>query len=222
MSATKKAAALQTRLLEFFKGPAGKGILVLTAISVAFAFVLAIIDTLTKEIIAANERASLHRSILIAAGLIGREEQAVDIEKVFAQHVKVKLAKDGFRYWRVYKDRIGGELLGYAIRIKGGGFQGTVAMQVVLTPDLKEIIGAHVIYTEIGETPGLGYRMTESWFQEQFKGLKTEPRIEFIKYIKPEKPNQFQAITGATFTSATVRNLLNDAIAKLRKALKEM
>ncbi len=213
----KKAAGL----LEFFKGLAGKMILVLTAVAVAFTVVLVIIDQMTEETIAANEKASLHRSLMIAAGLLGRDEEPADVGKAFAEHIEEKVSKSGFRYWKVYKDRIGGELLGYAVRIKGGGFQGTVAMQVALTPDLEEIIGAHVIYTEIGETPGLGYRMTESWFQEQFKGLKTEPKIEYIKYVKPEKPNQFEAITGATFTSTTVRNLLNNAIAKLRQAVKE-
>ena len=215
----KKAA--EARMLEFFKGLAGKMILVLTAIAVAFTVVLVIIDQMTEATIAANEKADLHRSILIAAGLIVHDQQNVDIEKGFAEHIEEKVSKSGFRYWKIYKDKVGGEILGYAVRIKGGGFQGRVAMQVALTPDLSEILGAHVIYTEIGETPGLGYRMTETWFQEQFKGLKTEPKIEFIKYVKPEKPNQFEAITGATFTSTTVRNLLNNAIAKLRQAVKE-
>jgi Na+-transporting NADH:ubiquinone oxidoreductase subunit NqrC len=93
-------------------------------------------------------------------------------------------------------------------------------MQVAPKPDLSEIIGAHVVTFEIGETPGLGFRMTEEKFWSQFKGMKTEPRIEFVKFRDPntpKAPNQFDAITGATYTSTTVRDLLNQTIAKLRK-----
>lgn len=207
-------------------------ILVLTAISVIAGGCLALVNEVTKATIEANAKARMRSSILIALGVHTAEElfpkeglsrlSADDIDKYFKEHIE-EVKTDSFRYWQAYADQIGGQLKAYVVRITGSGFQGLVAMQVALKPDLSEVIGAHVIEFEIGETPGLGFRMTESWFWEQFKSLKVEPRIEFIKFRAPDQPktpNQFDAITGATFTSVTTRDLLNQAIANLKRALK--
>lgn len=202
--------------------------IVLTAITLVCTAALAFINEVTKATIEANAKARLNSSILIALGLETAERlfpedgskpklSSLEIEKFFKEHLEEIKTADGFRYWKFYKDKKGSELTAYLVRIKGGGFQGDVAMQIALKPDLKEIIGAHVVKFEIGETPGLGFRMTEEQFWGQFKGMKTEPRIEFIKYQKPTVPNQFEAITGATYTSTAVRDLLNRAIARLRK-----
>lgn len=206
-------------------------VIVLTAVTLVCTAALAGINEVTKATIEANAKANLHSSILIALGW----ETATDLfpedgskpklsphdieEQYFATRIQEVKRRDGLRYWRAYKDKIGGELEAYVIRITGGGFQGLVAMQAAIKPDFQEISGAHVIKFEIGETPGLGYRMTEEKFWGQFAAVQTEPQIEFIKYVeKAEHPNQFVAITGATYTSTTVRDLLNKAIAQLKQA----
>ncbi len=204
-------------------------IFVLTAIAVVAGGLLALVNEVTKATIEANAKARLRSSILVALGLYTAEElfpaeglpklSPAQVDQYFKEHLE-EIKTDSFTYWKFYKDKIGGELSAYVIRITGSGFQGLVAMQVALTPDLSEIIGAHVILFEIGETPGLGFRMTEEKFWGQFKGMKTNPHIEFVKFrdpTTPKAPNQFDAITGATYTSTTVRDLLNQTIAKLRK-----
>lgn len=204
-------------------------IIVLTVISAVAGGLLALVNEVTKATIEANAKARLRSSILIALGEYTAEElfpqeglpklSPAQVDQYFKEHIE-EMKADSFTYWKVYKDKIGGELSAYVIRITGSGFQGLVAMQVALKPDLSEIIGAHVVTFEIGETPGLGFRMTEEKFWSQFKGMKTEPHIEFVKFRDPntpKAPNQFDAITGATYTSTTVRDLLNQTIAKLRK-----
>ncbi|HXI10049.1 MAG TPA: FMN-binding protein, partial [Thermodesulfobacteriota bacterium] len=62
---------------------------------------------------------------------------------------------------------------------------------------------------------GLGNRISEPAFEGQFKGVDVRPKIEYIKNRKPEKPNQIQAITGATISSNAVVTNLNNAIAKV-------
>jgi len=208
-------------------------VIVLTAIAAIAGGLLALVNEVTKATIEANAKSRLRSSILIAAGLYTAEElfpaeglpklSAAQVDQYFKEHIQ-EIKADSFTYWKVYKDKIGGELMAYVIRIAGSGFQGLVAMQVALKPDLSEILGAHVVPFEIGETPGLGFRMTEEQFWSQFKGMKTEPRIEFIKFRDPNSPkasNQFDAITGATYTSTTVRDLLNQTIAKLRKIIQK-
>ncbi|MFN4218506.1 MAG: FMN-binding protein [Candidatus Bipolaricaulia bacterium] len=208
-------------------------IIVLTVIAAVAGGLLAAVNEVTKATIEANAKARLRSSILVAVGLYTAEElfpaeglpklSPAQVDQYFKEHIE-EVKTDSFTYWKIYKDKIGGELMAYVIRIAGSGFQGLVAMQVALKPDLSEIIGAHVVPFEIGETPGLGFRMTEEQFWSQFKGMKTEPRIEFVKFRdpnSPKAPNQFDAITGATYTSTTVRDLLNKTIASLRKILQK-
>lgn len=208
-------------------------IVVLTAIAAIAGGLLAFVNEVTKATIEANAKARLRSSILVAAGLYTAEElfpaeglpklSAAQVDQYFKEHIE-EIKTDGFTYWKIYKDKIGGDLMAYVIRIAGSGFQGLVAMQVALKPDLSEIIGAHVVTFEIGETPGLGFRMTEEQFWSQFKGIKPDPKIEFVKFRDPntpKAPNQFDAITGATYTSTTVRDLLNQAIANLRKIVQK-
>lgn len=206
-------------------------IFVLTAIAVVAGGLLALVNEVTKATIDANAKARLRSSILVALGAYTAEElfpqeglpklTPAQVDQYFKEHIE-EMKTDSFVYWKFYQDKIGGELSAYVVRITGSGFQGLVAMQVALKPDLSQISGAHVVEFEIGETPGLGFRMTEEKFWSQFKGMQTAPRIEFVKFRDenaPKAPNQFDAITGATYTSTTVRDLLNQTIADLRKAL---
>jgi len=106
-----------------------------------------------------------------------------------------------------------GEPVGVAFKADGSGFQGNIAIMVGMGLDYLKLKGIKVL--EQLETPGLGNRISEPAFEGQFKGVNVKPRIEYIKNRKPEKPNQIQAITGATISSDAVVKNLNNAIAKV-------
>ncbi len=57
------------------------------------------------------------------------------------------------------------------------------------------------------ETPGLGARITEKWFKEQFRG-KSAP-FTMAAEGTSEKPGELDAITGATKTSQAVLRIVN-------------
>ncbi|MCK4846894.1 MAG: FMN-binding protein [Deltaproteobacteria bacterium] len=103
-----------------------------------------------------------------------------------------------------------GKLVGYAFLAKGPGFAGIISMMVGLKVDLKHLSGMKVL--EQIETPGLGNKIVEEKFDGQFRGLAIEPKIEYIKNKKPFKPNQIQAITGATISCVAVVDALNNRI----------
>ena len=109
-----------------------------------------------------------------------------------------------------------GNLVGLAFIADGGGFQGNIRIMVGLSVDYLKLKGIKVI--EQNETPGLGNRIKEPAFEGQFKGLEIKPKVEYIKYRKPEKPNQIQAITGATISSDAVVKNINNAVEKVLKA----
>ena len=84
---------------------------------------------------------------------------------------------------------------------------------VGITPDSTRVLG--IAFTQHSETPGLGGRITESWFTEQFKDLPLHPMEgdQNIFYLKPEgtaiASNELDAITGATNTSSAVEVFMN-------------
>ena len=187
-------------------------ITVLTAIMVLFTTVLMGVDWLTRPAIEMAERQQIQRGVL---GVMGFEKEAeagsLELDAVFTQMVEV-VEREGTIIYRGYRE---GELVGYAFIAEGGGFQGLIEIVVGIEPDLQRIIGLRVL--ESVETPGLGGRIVEQWFQEQFKGLETAPRIEFVKFVEPTEANQFQAITGATFTISAVQEMLNRGIQRLKE-----
>ena len=110
-----------------------------------------------------------------------------------------------------------GKLLGYAFTAEGNGYQGTIQMIAGITPDLTKMMGMEVLESQ--ETPGLGAEIANQPFRGQFNGLSVTPPIEYVKNQKPEKPNQIEAITGATISSRAVVNILNKRIEELKKSL---
>jgi len=102
---------------------------------------------------------------------------------------------------------------GYALPVGGSGFWGPIQGMVGITPDATRVLG--IAFIKHTETPGLGGRITESWFTGQFKDLPLYPieGDQYIFYLKPEgtaqASNELDAITGATNTSSAVETFLN-------------
>ena len=108
------------------------------------------------------------------------------------------------------------EPVGYALPYEGNGFQGNIRLMVGVKPDLKTLTGLEVL--EQVETPGLGTKVTEDPFTSQFEKLPAEPKVEWVKGEEPSKPNEIQAITGATISSKAIVRIVNNGLEKLRKA----
>lgn len=113
-----------------------------------------------------------------------------------------------------------GNLVGYAFIGEGAGYQGIIEIMIGMDSELNQTKGIQIL--ESVETPGLGAKITSESFLEQFKALLVVPLIELIKQKEAEEDNQVQAITGATISSQTVVNILNNTIEDVReKLLKE-
>ena len=106
-----------------------------------------------------------------------------------------------------------GNPVGIAFKADGGGFQGNIGIMVGLDLDYLKLKGIKIL--DQVETPGLGNRINEPEFEGQFKGVEISPKVEYIKNRKPEKPNQIQAITGATISSDAVVKNINNAVKKV-------
>lgn len=108
-----------------------------------------------------------------------------------------------------------GALVGYALVGEGAGYQGVIIVMIGIDPGLNNTIGIEIL--ESVETPGLGAKITSPWFKDQFNNLKILPLVELIKNKLPFKPNQVQAITGATISSQAVVDIVNKTIKQARE-----
>jgi electron transport complex protein RnfG len=112
--------------------------------------------------------------------------------------------------------------VGVAFEAVGNGFQGKISIMVGISTDFETINAIKIL--EQLETPGLGTKIVVDpsnkqdpfWFPNQFKNLLLRPLIEVVKNAKPSKPNEIQAITGATISSRAIATIINDGIQKAK------
>lgn len=100
----------------------------------------------------------------------------------------------------------------YVVPAVGTGLWDDVWGYIGINSDFTEIIGS--TFDHKGETPGLGSKITEDWFEDQFKGKKLvneDGSFATLQLLKPGVPtNEYQVngISGATFTGVGVADML--------------
>lgn len=115
------------------------------------------------------------------------------------------VTKEDEEFFEVYDKNE--KLLGYAVIAEGNGYQGKIKLIAGIKKDLANLYGIEILESQ--ETPGLGGEIASDKFKGQFKNLKVFPKIEV------------EAITGATISSQSVMNILNEKIAKVIEILKK-
>ena len=173
------------------------------------ASLLAGIYQYAQPIVERNRRIKLYSAVLTVLRV---DYSMPDMEVVFQDRIKI-IEQEGLTLYEGYSDK--GRLLGYALPLKGGGFWGPIATVLGLEPDWETLKGIEII--ENVETPGLGARITEPAFKASFRGLKATPNIGYVVHKEPERPNEFQAITGATETSKSITRIFNKGIRQYRQ-----
>ena len=125
-------------------------------------------------------------------------ERAIFLVQPDAKSQK-KIETVDFEVYRVFDEN--NDPIGYALPYEGNGFQGKIRMQVL----------------EQTETPGLGTKVTEDPFTNQFVKLIAEPDVAWVKGAPPTNSNEIQTITGATISSKAIVNIVNGGLQKLRE-----
>ena len=102
-----------------------------------------------------------------------------------------------------------GETVGYVIRATSSdGFDGDVSMAVGL--DANGVING-IDFTELNETPGMGMRVADPDFKDQFTG-KSVGKFILNKAGGSTEDDQIDTVTGASTTSGAVVNAVNAAL----------
>lgn len=193
---------------------------------VAFFFtsLVSAVKLTNEDRIERNQQAKLEKTIIKVLGIQMKEDMsAEDLFRLFDERVETIQLRDKNVYIGYERDRE--EIIGYAFPVGGPGFWGAIKGMVAVAPDASKIIG--ISFYSQNETPGLGARISEPWFTEQFSGLPLHP-IEGdhqIFYLSPKRAgkarNELDAITGASRTSDAVERFLNRDLDLFLREFKE-
>ncbi|MBS3765734.1 RnfABCDGE type electron transport complex subunit G [Candidatus Bipolaricaulota bacterium] len=182
-------------------------VVVLVLVATVSAGVLGFVNVTTRPIIEANEARKLRESVLNSVKVDYTSE---NLEDKFTSEMETKEI-DGREVFFRYDES--GDLSAVAFRMSGSGFQGPIQGIISLKPDLETIVGVEILSQQ--ETPGLGARITEDWFLDQFNEKKVRPELRIVKGGS-EGPNEVDAITGATRTSKSVQGIINNEVKKMK------
>lgn len=111
-----------------------------------------------------------------------------------------------------------GRFVGYAIANAGPGFQDTISVLYGYDPAGRKMVGMWILDSR--ETPGLGDKIyKDAAFVANFDDLEMAPQIIAVKRGTKTRPNEIDAITGATISSKAVVRIMNEAHAFWDKKL---
>lgn len=115
----------------------------------------------------------------------------------------------------VMKDEL---VLVRCVDIPGKGLWGSMRALVALDDSYTQVQSIS-IYDQM-ETPGLGSRISEPWFQDQFQHMDLIKdgkfvKLEFIPEKQAAEEGQINKVTGATITSSAVVSMLRVQLQKL-------
>ena len=189
----------------------------MAAICLVFGTGISVVNYATQGLLAKN--AAMHRNRVLCSAF--QLDVAGASAEAYQQAVDGALRASTVGGRAVYECVAPGkESVGF---VAGGmGFWDRIDVVVVLAPDLRKILNVQVLDQK--ETPGLGARIEEAWFTDQFKGLSVaweapaESRILVGANPAPNAANEVDAITGATQTSMALMRFLNDELAAFRAA----
>jgi len=170
---------------------------------------LAGIQTALAPRIAENKRQETYAVIpLLVPG--------ADAEKTVEQRVKTPDGKTE----RVYEiHNADGEMIGWVVNAVGQGFADRIELLIGLNEDLTLIQGLYVLDQK--ETPGLGDYIREPSFCARFQNKPTKHPLTVVKE-PTDDPQQVEALSGATVSSQSVTNIVNDTVSRLREPISQL
>ena len=154
----------------------------------------------TGDLVKRNQDLFIRKAILSSAR-VELPDGPADISALYDELVKpLEGVKDCFM--------IGSDTGKCAFVRSGPGLWGEITAVVCFDTASESLVG--VTFTKQNETPGLGARISETWFQEQFLGKKGHLKL-MPEGTGSSELGEIDAITGATITSKAVRDIVNSA-----------
>jgi Na+-transporting NADH:ubiquinone oxidoreductase subunit C len=182
-------------------------------VSFAFVFLLSLTNQATREQVELNQEVARQRAILSAMSIRGLTD-----EEVLSRYEEVEtIERDDTTLFRA---TVAGTNV-IAKEFRGSGLWGTITGVLAVNEEVTETVGLTII--NHNETPGLGGRITERWFQRQFEGenIGSDDRIEFTKGDGDTDygNSEVDGITGASRTTDSMERIVNREIEAIQSLL---
>lgn len=172
------------------------------SITFVFVVILSFVHLNTKSMIARNEKLFLKRSVLYSAGL-PIPENPEELDNYFSDNITESQETGEYPKYISKNNSI------VVYTVNGAGLWGVITAHVGFDSQTGKMTG--IDFVKHNETPGLGARIDEDWFREQFRGKKGP--FTYVPEGEEDNENQFDAITGATGTTKAVKDIVNKAAA---------
>lgn len=190
-------------------------IIFMSLLTAIFVFILAFLDASTAERVATLQETDLRKKILYVFDIEVPTADPAEIEVLFKENIEEETFDDEIIY--VFKQN--GKEEGFAFPVSGPGLWGGINAYAAISTDYNNLLG--IVFIKHEETPGLGGRIDEEVYLQQFRelDLSQESGGNYIIY-RPATGGNVDAIAGATLTSNSVAKLLNEDIYSFIKARK--
>jgi len=190
-------------------------IIFMVVLTLVFISVVSGIYLSTKELVLLNESIFEKKAVLYAAGIDYPEDDTQKIEAVYEERVREVGGEEGRPSYFIVSLPSGET--GYVVYTSGAGLWGEIVALFGLKTDMQTLTG--VEFVQQNETPGLGARITEDWFKQQFRGK--EGPFTMVEEGTADEPDELDAITGATRTSTAVLKIANNVFEVAEAKIKE-
>lgn len=194
-----------------------KTVIFTVVVTAFFIFMVSGINALLKERIGNNKTVARQKVILRLFGLITPDQQIPEnaIPVMFASttskiNFNVPAAPEAYRLSNSASKVC-------VVAFTGQGFWDNITGFIALDMESKNITG--IEFTQHGETPGLGGRISEPEFKARFKGkpfsaLRADGlMLKIVAEGSASKADEVDGITGATGTSNALEKIVNNTLA---------
>ncbi len=180
-------------------------------LALCFGVALAGIQTTLGPVILQNKiNETLEKAPVLVLGKAMAEKMAAQDQKleIIPRVLKVETAGQK-KFYTIYETRYQKSLKGWVVKVSGAGYADKIEMLLGLDPEGKTISGLFVMDQK--ETPGLGNKIVNEKWRNQFVDKKTGTPLVVVK-TKAAAPNEIDAVTGATISSNSVADIINTAV----------
>jgi len=109
-----------------------------------------------------------------------------------------------------------GRQVGWVVPASGQGFADRIELLIGLDARAETITGLYVLAQK--ETPGLGANIIKSRWRDKFRGKSAAAALKVTKSVDAGE-GEIQAVTGATISSQSVCEIVNNAVADFSRTL---
>ncbi len=174
------------------------------------AFLLAFISSVLKPTQDANVLRDTKKQILTSLNIVGLSGETID--KKYDETITEELSE---KAGKVYVATVDGATK-YVLPVKGRGLWGGLWGYISIDEDKQHVFGTY--FDHESETAGLGARIKERWFQEQFNGkplFADNPQQVALTVVKKgasKSETEIDGVTGATLTSNGVAGMVTQGL----------